>query len=97
MGGRHGFTGSGGASTLLAQGGWDEDFLNDQDTELAARLRAAGGRVVCVQDMAAAYIPRNSLRALSRQYARYGRYRVKTSRRTRRACAARSCCRRRWP
>ncbi len=75
-----GFTGIWRRDTLLAQGGWDEDFLNDQDTELAARLRAAGGRVVCVQDMAAAYIPRNSLRALSRQYARYGRYRVKTSR-----------------
>ncbi len=73
-----GFTGVWRRSTLDAQGGWDEDWLNDQDTELAARMREAGGHIVCRPEMAAAYIPRDNLRALSRQYARYGRYRVKT-------------------
>jgi succinoglycan biosynthesis protein ExoA len=66
---------------LLAQGGWDEEWLNDQDLELAARLRKDGGRIVCLPEMAASYIPRDDLAALARQYGRYGFYRVKTSRR----------------
>jgi succinoglycan biosynthesis protein ExoA len=74
-----GFTGLWLRSTLEAQGGWDEEWWNDQDTELAARIRADGGRIVCVPEMAASYIPRDSLRALARQYWRYGHYRAKTS------------------
>ena len=42
---------------------------------------AAGGRLVCLPEMAAGYEPRNSLRGLARQYFRYGYYRAKTSRR----------------
>lgn len=76
-----GFTGLWMRSTLTAQGGWDEEFVNDQDMELAARLRQAGGRIVCVPEMAASYIPRDTLSALARQYLRYGRYRVRTARR----------------
>lgn len=76
-----GFTGLWRRDVLLGHGGWDEDWLNDQDTELAARLRAAGGRIVCVPEMAAAYMPRDDLRALARQYWRYGAYRVKTTHR----------------
>ena len=60
-------------------GGWDEGWPINQDGELAARIRAEGGRVVCVSEMAAAYVPRNSPKALARQYWRYGQYRVKTS------------------
>lgn len=74
-----GFTGIWRRSTLEEQGGWDEDWHNDQDSELAARIRAAGGRIVCVPEMAADYIPRDSLWALARQYWRYGFYRAKTS------------------
>jgi succinoglycan biosynthesis protein ExoA len=76
-----GFTGMWRRDTLLAQGGWDEEWLNDQDLELAARLRKDGGRIVCLPAMAASYIPRDDLAALARQYGRYGFYRVKTSRR----------------
>jgi succinoglycan biosynthesis protein ExoA len=76
-----GFTGMWLRSTLEAQGGWDEGWWNDQDTELAARIRAGGGRIVSLPEMAASYIPRDSLRALARQYWRYGFYRVKTWRR----------------
>ena len=43
----------------------------------AAQIRQAGGRIVCVPEMAASYIPRDTLPALARQYLRYGRYRVK--------------------
>ena len=76
-----GFTGIWRRSTLEAVGGWDEGWPNDQDFELAARIRKAGGKITCIPEMAARYVPRNSLPALVRQYARYGFYRVKTSRR----------------
>jgi succinoglycan biosynthesis protein ExoA len=74
-----GFTGVWRRSTLEEQGGWDEDWHNDQDSELAARIREQGGRIVCLPEMAAEYIPRDSLGALARQYWRYGFYRAKTS------------------
>jgi succinoglycan biosynthesis protein ExoA len=74
-----GFTGVWPRAVLESQGGWDEDWHNDQDSELAARIRGAGGRILCLPEMSAQYIPRNSLPALARQYWRYGVYRAKTS------------------
>jgi len=76
-----GFTGLWRRDVLDAAGGWDAGWPNDQDTELAARLRSTGGRIVCLPTMAASYVPRDSLPALLRQYRRYGLYRVKTSHR----------------
>lgn len=76
-----GFTGMWYRRTLERHHGWDEEWLNDQDLELAARIRKAGGRIVCIPEMAAEYVPRGTLRALSRQYLTYGTYRVKTARR----------------
>jgi succinoglycan biosynthesis protein ExoA len=76
-----GFAGMARRDLLEQLGGWDEAWPVNQDGELAARIRKAGGRIVCVPDMAANYVPRNSLPALSRQYWRYGQFRVKTSRR----------------
>jgi succinoglycan biosynthesis protein ExoA len=74
-----GFTGVWRRATLEHHGGWDEDWPQNQDAELAARIGAAGGRSVCVPAMAAGYVPRDSPRALARQYWRYGKYRAKTS------------------
>ena len=76
-----GFTGMWLRSTLEAQGGWDEEWLIDQDHELAVRLTLAGGKHMCVPAMAAEYIPRDSLKGLARQYWWYGYYKVKTVRR----------------
>lgn len=76
-----GFTGVWRRTTLEEQGGWDEGWPQNQDAELAARIHAAGGRSVCVPEMAARYVPRNDLSALARQYWHYGLYRAKTSRR----------------
>ena len=75
-----GFTGVLRRETLVALGGWDEESLVNEDGELAARVRAAGGRIVCIPEMAAAYVPRDGLRALGLQYWRYGQYRARTSR-----------------
>jgi succinoglycan biosynthesis protein ExoA len=74
-----GFTGLWRAETLRELGGWDEEWVNDQDLELAARLRASGRRIVCIPEMAASYIPRSSLSGLARQYQTYGIYRVKSA------------------
>ena len=74
-----GFCGVWRRDLLLELGGWDEDWPVNQDAELAARIRARGGRIVCLPEMAAQYVPRSSLSALARQYWRYGQYRVKTA------------------
>jgi succinoglycan biosynthesis protein ExoA len=74
-----GFTGVWPRSVLEAHGGWDEEWHNDQDSELAARIRGCGGRILCLPEMEARYIPRESLSALTRQYWRYGFYRAKTA------------------
>jgi succinoglycan biosynthesis protein ExoA len=73
-----GFTGLWRRETLERLGGWREDCLFDEDGELAARLRKSGGRIVCLPEMAARYVPRRSIRALILQYWRYGHYRAKT-------------------
>lgn len=68
-------------TTVTSLGGWDPDWPVNQDSEMAARVLARGGRIVCRPEMAAHYLPRDDLRALARQYRRHGYYRAKTSRR----------------
>lgn len=75
-----GFTGILRRATLLAHRGWDEGWPVNEDAELAARVRRAGGRIVCLPEMGARYVPRSTLRSLARQYFRYGQYRAKTCR-----------------
>jgi hypothetical protein len=67
--------------TLDDAGGWDEQWVADEDFELAARLRKSGGALICVPGMASSYIPRDTLGGLVRQYWRYGFYRPMTARR----------------
>jgi succinoglycan biosynthesis protein ExoA len=74
-----GFTGLWRREVLDRYDGWDDRWPVDQDYELAARMRQDGCRIVCIPEMAAEYIPRNSLKRLWRQYWKYGYYRVKTS------------------
>lgn len=66
---------------LLRVGGWNEHFAANEDYELNTRLRAAGGRLLVAADIDITYVARDSLRALARQYARYGRWRFVTWRR----------------
>lgn len=74
------FTGIWRRETLEGLGGWDEGAVTNEDGELAARIRAQGGRIVCVPEMAAECITRDSIPALAKQYYRYGRGRVRTLR-----------------
>ena len=75
------FTGIWRRETLARHGGWDVGWPINQDSELASRMLSAGERIVSLQALAAQYVPRNSVRKLSRQYFRYGMYRAKTARR----------------
>jgi glycosyltransferase involved in cell wall biosynthesis len=75
----NGFCGVWRRSTLEAHEGWAEGWPINQDAELAARMREAGELIVCLPEMAATYLPRESARSLARQYWRYGQYRAKTS------------------
>jgi hypothetical protein len=64
--------------TLDALGGWDPAWAVNEDSEMASRVLARGGRLVCRSEMAARYTPRDSLAGLGRQYRSYGRHRAKT-------------------
>jgi succinoglycan biosynthesis protein ExoA len=66
-------------STLEEHGGWNPEWPINQDSELAARVIGAGGRIVMLPEMAAEYVPRDTLEGLARQYFRYGLYRSKTA------------------
>jgi glycosyltransferase involved in cell wall biosynthesis len=66
--------------TLERFGGWDAGWPVNQDSELAARVLDAGGRIVMVPGMAARYFTRDTLKGLAKQYGRYGFYRAKTAR-----------------
>jgi glycosyltransferase involved in cell wall biosynthesis len=59
---------------LLALGGYDEDGLQwaAEDQELNLRIRQGGGRVVLDPTIRSWYFPRDTPRALARQYHNYG-------------------------
>ena len=60
-------------ATLERLGGFDEDFVRNQDYELNHRIIESGGLVWFDPELRVEYRPRGSLRALARQYFQYGR------------------------
>ncbi len=62
-------------------GGYDEGFSHNEDAELDARIRAAGGRILLAGDIVMTYYPRTGARALLRQYFNYGKGRARMLRR----------------
>jgi glycosyltransferase involved in cell wall biosynthesis len=64
------------AEDLRDQGGWSERFIRNQDFELNYRLRRAGGRIVFDPAIWSIYHPRESLRAIARQYWDFGRFKT---------------------
>jgi succinoglycan biosynthesis protein ExoA len=65
-------------STLEALGGFNEEWVVNEDYELNYRLRKAGGRILLSPKIKCWYYVRPSLKALARQYLRYGFWRAKT-------------------
>jgi len=66
---------------LIDVGGYDETPSVNEDYELNIRIRNAGGRIYFPPTIRSTYYGRQNLRALWRQYYRYGRSKVRTLRR----------------
>ncbi|NUQ38118.1 MAG: hypothetical protein HUU23_10025 [Caldilineales bacterium] len=64
--------------SIVPVGGWDERFAANEDYDLNTRLRQAGGQLIVDPAIRSAYLARDSLAALARQYARYGAWRTVT-------------------
>ncbi len=63
-------------AAFRAAGGYDERFSHNEDAELDLRLLASGARIWLTAATRITYFPRRSLRALMRQYFRFGRGRA---------------------
>ncbi|MEL6566056.1 MAG: glycosyltransferase family 2 protein [Pseudomonadota bacterium] len=61
-----------------AVGGYDTDFVANEDAELDHRIGAAGGRIWLDASIRLGYVMRPSLRRLALQYWRYGKGRAQT-------------------
>ena len=61
-----------------AVGGYDENFLANEDAELDQRLTRAGGRIWLAEEAAITYFPRRTPSSLFVQYLRYGAGRAQT-------------------
>lgn len=59
-------------------GGYDPNAFTNEDAELNQRILAAGGRVYLSKKIVVHYFPRDSFRALAKQYFRYGKGRART-------------------
>ncbi|WP_371079055.1 hypothetical protein, partial [Salmonella enterica] len=68
-------------AALARVGGYDETMQRAQDWEMNLRIRQTGGVVWFTPEMHVTYRPRPSLKALSRQYHDYGRWRREVARR----------------
>ncbi|MFW5641649.1 MAG: glycosyltransferase family 2 protein [Roseicyclus sp.] len=66
-----------------AVGGYDEGFSHNEDAELDLRLAARGFGIWQTARTGIDYVPRASMRALARQYARFGAGRAATLRKHR--------------
>lgn len=75
--------------TFLAVGGYDPRFIANEDAELDVRLGNAGRRIFLESRATIDYFPRSTLKAVSRQFYRNGRYRLCTSLKHRRRLDAR--------
>jgi succinoglycan biosynthesis protein ExoA len=61
-----------------AVGGYDETFSHNEDAELDARLRKAGGRIFLDAGIRLSYLPRADVASVARQYFNYGKGRART-------------------
>ena len=68
-------------AALERVGGYDETMERAQDWEMNLRIRNSGGIVYFTPDLTVTYRPRNSIKALARQYFDYGRWRREVARR----------------
>ncbi|MEM6650558.1 MAG: glycosyltransferase family 2 protein, partial [Pseudomonadota bacterium] len=77
--------------TFLSLGGYNENMIANEDAEYDTRLRAQGGRIWLEADLRIGYYPRETVKALWRQYFAYGRGRAEHIRRHRVPPRLRQC------
>jgi cellulose synthase/poly-beta-1,6-N-acetylglucosamine synthase-like glycosyltransferase len=65
-------------SVFETVGMFDARAITNEDAELNQRIAAAGGRIYLSRDIVAHYYPRDSFRAVARQYFAYGKGRART-------------------
>jgi len=65
-------------SVFETVGVYDPGAITNEDAELNQRIIAAGGKVYLSPEIVVHYHPRESLRALAKQYFKYGRGRART-------------------
>ncbi len=65
-------------SAFKAVGGYDEDFSHNEDAELDLRLGQAGYKIWLTAKMDMIYYPRSEVKALFKQYFKFGEGRLKT-------------------
>lgn len=61
-------------------GGYDETFSHNEDAEYDHRVSRAGGKIWLDADIRINYVPRSTVKALARQYFRYGQGRARNAR-----------------
>ena len=59
-------------------GGYDANAITNEDAELNQRILASGGKVYLSRKIVVQYFPRDSMRALAKQYFKYGKGRART-------------------
>jgi len=57
---------------------WDPGAITNEDAELNQRILDAGGQIYLSKDIVVHYFPRDNIKALAKQYFRYGRGRART-------------------
>jgi len=57
---------------------WDPGAITNEDAELNQRILESGGQIYLSRDIVVHYFPRDSFKALARQYYKYGRCRART-------------------
>lgn len=57
---------------------WDPNAITNEDAELNQRILDAGGQVYLSRDIVVHYFPRDTFKALAKQYYKYGRGRART-------------------
>lgn len=57
---------------------WDPGAITNEDAELNQRILDAGGQIYLSRDIVVHYFPRESFKALAKQYYKYGRGRART-------------------
>jgi succinoglycan biosynthesis protein ExoA len=72
------FLGAWWRESLVAIGGFHEEWVVNQDYELNARFRRHGQKVLLSPEIKSSYFPRNGMKPLMRQQYRYGFWRART-------------------